>query len=73
MVEPPDARDVLLTHQSREGTNAGSWDPQGDRWGGQGGRVYTTALGALGRSHYRYGEALDSFGTAPDLNELFLQ
>ena len=67
-------RDVLLTHQSREGTNAGSWDPQGDRWGGQGGRVYTTALGALCLEvYYRYGEALDSFGTAPDLNELFLQ
>jgi hypothetical protein len=67
-------RDVLLTHQSREGDNAGSWDPVKDRWGKAGGRVYTTALGALCLEvYYRYGDALNSFGVAPDLDELFLQ
>lgn len=67
-------RDILLTHQSREGDNAGSWDPVKDRWGKAGGRVYTTSLGALCLEvYYRYGDALNSFGVAPDLDELFLQ
>lgn len=65
-------RNVLLAHQSRDGDNAGSWDPKGGRWTAQGGRVYTTALGALCLEvYYRYSEALNSFGTAPDLEELF--
>ena len=67
-------RNVLLEHQSRQGDNAGSWDPEGAHWGEQGGRVYTTALGALCLEvYYRYSEALNSFGTAPDLDELFLE
>jgi len=67
-------RDVLLEHQSRDGDNAGSWDPKGDRWARGGGRVYCTALGALCLEvYYRYSEALNSFGTAPDLDELFLE
>lgn len=65
-------RDVLLANQVRTGDDAGSWDPQGDRWAKQGGRVYTAALGALCLEvYYRYSEALNSFGTAPDLDELF--
>jgi hypothetical protein len=65
---------VLLTHQSRDGDHAGSWDPNRDRWGQRGGRVYTTSLGALCLEvYYRYGEALDSFGTAPDLDDLFFE
>jgi len=67
-------RDVLLTHQSREGDNAGSWDPKGDAWGGNGGRIYTTALGALCLEvYYRYSDALNSFGMAPDIDDLFTQ
>ena len=67
-------RDTLLDHQCQEGDNAGSWDPKDDRWAAQGGRVYTTALGALCLEvYYRYSEALNSFGVAPDLDDLFLQ
>jgi hypothetical protein len=67
-------RDVLLTYQSREEPHAGSWDPKGDRWAQQGGRVYTTALGALCLEvYYRYNDALTSFGVAPDIDELLLQ
>jgi hypothetical protein len=67
-------RDVLLENQSREGDNAGSWDPTGDKWGTRGGRTYVTALGALCLEvYYRYSEALNSFGTAPELDELFLE
>lgn len=65
-------RDVLLDNQTKQGHQAGSWDPEGVRWGA--GRVYTTALGALCLEvYYRYGEALQSFGTVPDLQELFFQ
>ena len=68
-------RDVLLAHQSREEPHTGSWDPKEDKWGDKrGGRVYTTALGALCLEvYYRYNDALTSFGVAPDLDELLLQ
>jgi len=67
-------RDVLLEHQSRDGDNAGSWDPNGDHWAERAGRVYTTSLGALCLEvYYRYSEALTSFGVAPDIDELFVQ
>ena len=67
-------RDVLLKYQAKDGDNAGSWDPKGDRWAAAGGRVYTTALGALCLEvYYRYSQALNSFGVAPDLDDLFLQ
>ncbi len=67
-------RDVLLDKQSRDGDMAGSWDPKGDHWAGHGGRTYTTALGALCLEvYYRYGEALNTFGVAPDLEELFFE
>ncbi|MFP6612556.1 MAG: hypothetical protein VB835_09625 [Pirellulales bacterium] len=53
--------------------DAGSWDPKNAHWGGKGGRVYATALGALCLEvYYRYSEALNSFGAAPDLDELVL-
>jgi hypothetical protein len=67
-------RDVLIENQCKEGDNAGSWDPENDHWGSRGGRVYTTALGALCLEvYYRYSDALTSFGVAPDLDDLFLQ
>ena len=37
---------VLLVRQHTDGELAGSWDTN-DVWGGYGGRVYTTAIGAL--------------------------
>lgn len=37
-------RVVLPDHQVREGRERGSWDPGGDRWGGQGGRLFVTCL-----------------------------
>ena len=44
----------LLARERREGRAAGSWDTD-DVWGGYGGRVYTTAMGALCLEvYYRY-------------------
>ncbi|QGJ72201.1 Squalene--hopene cyclase [Planctomycetales bacterium 10988] len=37
---------VLVSQQRTDGTLKGSWDPN-SRWGGYGGRVYSTAMGAL--------------------------
>jgi len=65
-------RDVLLDNQSKRGHQAGSWNPEGV--GSFPDRTYATALGALCLEvYYRYGEALLSFGTAPDLEDLFFQ
>jgi len=67
-------REVLLENQSREGDHAGSWDPTSDHWAKSAGRAYTTALGALCLEvYYRYSEALNSFGTAPELDDLFFE
>ncbi|HUY35228.1 MAG TPA: hypothetical protein VMV69_20955 [Pirellulales bacterium] len=45
---------TLLSSQCGEGDDAGSWHPN-DLWGGHGGRVYTTAMGALCLEvYYRY-------------------
>ena len=45
---------TLITSQRKSGPAAGSWDPT-CIWGGYGGRVYTTALGALCLEvYYRY-------------------
>jgi len=65
-------RDTLLDHQSKRGHQAGSWNPKDEKWGKS--RVYTTALGALCLEVYdRYGEALQSFGTVPSVDELFFR
>ena len=39
-------RETLVRSQRKTGPQAGSWDPNGT-WGGYGGRVYSTSLGAL--------------------------
>jgi hypothetical protein len=47
-------KSALLSAQIRQGEHAGSWDTS-DVWGGHGGRVYTTAMGALCLEvYYRY-------------------
>ena len=35
---------MLPEHQEQRGKEQGSWDPDGDRWGGSGGRLYVTCL-----------------------------
>jgi hypothetical protein len=37
-------RKLLPEKQVRRGRERGSWDPGGDRWGGDGGRLYVTCL-----------------------------
>lgn len=37
-------RQLLPEHQRKNGRERGSWDNLGDRWGGQGGRLFTTCL-----------------------------
>jgi hypothetical protein len=45
---------TLTSRQVKHGSNAGSWDPD-CRWGGYGGRVYSTALSTLCLEvYYRY-------------------
>jgi len=45
----------LLPKQRKAGRTAGSWDPGSTLWGGYGGRVYSTAMGALClEAYYRF-------------------
>jgi hypothetical protein len=37
-------RKMLPEKQVKRGRERGSWDPNNDRWGGEGGRLYTTCL-----------------------------
>lgn len=37
-------RKELPAHQERSGGEQGSWDPEGDRWGAHGGRLYVTCM-----------------------------
>jgi len=37
-------KDVIPKHQVRDGKERGSWDPRGDEWGGEGGRLFVTCL-----------------------------
>jgi hypothetical protein len=37
-------RQLLPSHQEKRGPERGSWDPRGDRWGPQAGRLYVTCL-----------------------------
>lgn len=47
-------RDTIIGLQRRDGCARGSWDPN-ERWGSEGGRIYTTALAVLTLEvYYRY-------------------
>ncbi|OHB69399.1 MAG: hypothetical protein A2W23_01505 [Planctomycetes bacterium RBG_16_43_13] len=50
-------KDALAPHQEKEGCLAGSWSPEVDRWGFEGGRVYATAINTLTLEIY-YGHNL---------------
>jgi hypothetical protein len=50
-------KNALVPHQktTKDGCQVGSWDPEEDRWGSPGGRVYAVALNALTLEvYYRY-------------------
>jgi hypothetical protein len=48
-------RDELVQRQRFSGHGAGSWDPETDKYGSKGGRIYSTALAALTLEvYYRY-------------------
>ncbi|KAA3609585.1 MAG: hypothetical protein DWQ01_09655 [Planctomycetota bacterium] len=50
---------AMLGSQRKDGNFKGSWDPQVAAWGHEGGRVYTTAIGALILEvYYRYAKIL---------------
>jgi hypothetical protein len=52
---------AVAEHQHREGERKGSWDPQVDPWGKEGGRVYSTAILALTLEvFYRYETVIGS-------------
>jgi hypothetical protein len=54
---------ALLPHQhaGKDGCLHGSWDPQVDRWGAPGGRVYATAINVLTLEvYYRYSRLLSA-------------
>ncbi len=49
----------IAEHQHRDGERTGSWDPQVDPWGSDGGRVYSTAILCLTMEvFYRYDTVL---------------
>jgi hypothetical protein len=46
---------TVVSHQRTSGDETGSWDPQVDPWGDNGGRVYSTAINTLCLEvYYRY-------------------
>ncbi|MGC4004179.1 MAG: hypothetical protein QM811_14095 [Pirellulales bacterium] len=48
-------RRVLVERQESQGCRKGSWDPRGDQWGDNGGRLMVTALSCLTLEvYYRY-------------------
>jgi serine/threonine protein kinase len=54
-VEPMKNAIVPNQRTGKDGCRNGSWDPEQERWGAQGGRVYETAINALTlETFYRY-------------------
>lgn len=61
------ARDILVQMQIQEGAQAGSWPPRG-KWGGIGGRVFSTAMSTLTLEvYYRFPK---TDGSSDDLNAI---
>jgi hypothetical protein len=57
---------AIAKQQHKQGEQLGSWDPQHDPWGGEGGRVYSTAILALTMEVFsRYPTVMGSHGAAP--------
>ena len=57
-----------------EGCLSGSWDPFKDQWGEYGGRIYTTALGALSlQVYYRYATQEDRTSGLRSRNAVTIQ
>jgi hypothetical protein len=55
-------KQAIVPHQkvAADGCRNGSWNPEEERWGHEGGRVYMTAIGALTLEvYYRYGRVWD--------------
>lgn len=58
-------RQLLPEKQEKRGRERGSWDPNGDRWGAHGGRLYTTCLSIyMLEVYYRH---LPIYGHAADM------
>ena len=56
-----DMKSALLKHQNtgKDGCKNGSWEPV-DRWSGEGGRVYATAINALTlQTYYRFAKVVE--------------
>ncbi len=52
---------AIANQQHKEGERTGSWDPQDDPWGHEGGRIYTTAINILTMEvYYRYDTVMGS-------------
>jgi hypothetical protein len=61
-------RDQLITRQKTTGHSAGSWEPDDDRYGVRGGRIYSTALATLTLEvYYRYLRLYDEQAAPPRL------
>ena len=61
-------KNAIIPNQrlAKDGEKSGSWDPESDRWGHAGGRVYVTAMNALTLEvYYRYAAV---FGAGKPIN-----
>jgi hypothetical protein len=59
-------KNALVPHQHTSGCKNGSWDPDVDRWGMEGGRVFAVAINALTLEvYYRYANVFGGGTAAP--------
>lgn len=63
-------RDLLVESQVVAGANAGSWNPDGDRWGAAGGRIFITSLSACSLEvYYRHAPIYRQLNLSGDKNK----